>query len=167
MLTRAAPPRCSPCCKKGRKDKETKSQRDKETKRQREEETKSRRVKETKSQREEESKRGRDKERKRQKDKESARSPFSPFNSSDTCSKINSWIIRDQFMSNSCSKNPFNSAHSAWTLNALFHKCRNEIVTNAGTKSSQTPERNRHKLRNEIVTNAGKVRKGAFFPHFS
>ena len=39
--------------------------------------------------------------------------------------------------------------------------------TNAGTKSSQTPERNRHKLRNEIVTNAGKVRKGAFFPHFS
>ena len=46
------------------------------------------------------------------------------------------------------------------------HKLRNEIVTNAGTKSSQTPERNRHKLRNEIVTNAGKVEEGAFFPHF-
>ena len=144
--------------------------------------SKRQRVKETKSQRDKKSKRGRD--------KESARSPFYPFNSSDMCSKINSWIIRDQFMSNSCSKNPFNSAHSAWTLNALFHKCRNEIitnsgtkssqtpernrhkcrneiVTNSGTKSSQTPERNRHKLRNEIVTNAGKVRKGAFFPHFS
>ena len=156
MLTRAAPLRCSPCCKKRRKDKETKRQRVKKTKSQRDKETKRGRVKERKSQREEESKRGRD--------KESARNSF---HSSDSCSKIHSWIIRDQFMSNSCSKNPFNSAHSAWTLNALFHKCRNEIVTNAGTKSSQTPERNRHKLRNEIVTNAGKVRKGAFFPHFS
>ena len=126
--------------RKGRKDKETKSQREEETKSRRVEESKSRRVKETKSQREEETKRGRDKERKRQKDKESARSPFYPFNSSDMCSKINSWIIRDQFMSNSCSKKSFNSAHSAWTLNALFHKCRNEIITNSGTKSSQTPE---------------------------
>ncbi|MEE1269740.1 MAG: hypothetical protein U0K28_01795, partial [Prevotellamassilia sp.] len=42
-----------------------------------------------------------------------------------------------------------------------LHKCRNEIVTNSGTKSLQMPERNRHKLRNEIVTNAGKVEKGA------
>ena len=41
------------------------------------------------------------------------------------------------------------------------HKLRNEIVTNSGTKSSQMPEQNRHKLRNEIVTNAGKVEEGA------
>ena len=93
MLTRAAPPRCSPCCKKGegryapvkerkrqrvggatvngqrsivngQRDKKTKSQRDKKTKSQRDKKTKRQRVKETKRGRER--KRQKVKERKRQ-----------------------------------------------------------------------------------------------------
>ena len=39
----------------------------------------------------------------------------------------------------------------------FFHKCRNRLASNAGTKWPQMPEQNGPKCRNKMVPNAGKV----------